>query len=726
MKNEQWFANCPKGLESLLLHELQTLGAESVRETVAGCAFVGPLAVAYRVALWSRLANRVLLPIAELAYSETDSKLTFLKDLVWEDYLPVGRSFAIDFSGESRAIRNTQYGAQVCRDAISDRFREMSLARPNGMRKGADVQFQVRMRKGKLKVSLDFAGCSLHQRGYRREAGGAPLKENLAAALLLRADWPAMASRGGALVDPMCGSGTLLLEGAMMAADIAPGLARQRWGFEQQSWHNKAQWQALVKDAQGRAERGRTRELPEIRGYDADKKVLFKAQANIDRAGLSGQVRVAHKALDKLKKPTHKSLPDGLVICNPPYGERLGDRKELPALYRLLGDTLLAEFGGWKAAIFTADKALGKAMGVRSSKQYALFNGALPSTLLLFDLIEEQRMSHPPAVDVDSISDTAGEEGPQELSSGAQMFANRMRKNLQQTDRWARKQGLECYRVYDADMPEYAVAVDRYGSALHVAEYRAPVGVDESAAERRLAEIKQVLPQVTDCTSIHYKRRQRQRGAQQYEKTGRKGEYVPVREGAAALLVNLEDYLDTGLFLDHRPLRLRLGVEARDKDFLNLYCYTGTATVHAALGGARTTTSVDMSNTYLDWAGKNLAANRLAAGEVHRLVRADCQVWLEQQSEQYDLILLDPPSFSNSKRMEDSFDVQRDHPGLIGASMACLRQDGQLYFSNNLRSFKLEAELEERYSIEDISRSTIDFDFKRKPRIHRCWRISHK
>jgi 23S rRNA (guanine2445-N2)-methyltransferase / 23S rRNA (guanine2069-N7)-methyltransferase len=716
MNKRHWFASCPRGLENLLLQELPTLGAAAVRETIAGVYFEGELSVAYRAALWTRLANRILLQLAEFPVTDSDSMHRALLQLPWREYLPEGRTFFIDFTGQNRDIRNTQYGAQVAKDAIVDHFREQGHARPDVAKRDADVRFQLRLGKGKLNVALDFVGSSLHQRGYRREAGGAPLKENLAAALLLRAGWPAMCEQGGALIDPMCGSGTLLLEGAMMAADMAPGLWRKHWGFENQEWHNEAQWQALRKDAQARAERGLAVELPEIRGYDADAKVIQKAEANIERAGLEGRVRVSCKPLAYLKKPTHKPIESGLVICNPPYGERLGEREQLPALYRELGDALLREFPGWSAAILTADKELGMATGLRSSKQYALYNGALPSTLLLFDLTEENRRQ-PRSGDSET-----------ELSDGAQMFANRLRKNLQQADRWARKQGVSCYRVYDADMPEYAVAIDRYGPALHVAEYKAPAGVDPKAAERRLREVAQVLPGVTgvDTADIHYKQRQRQRGKQQYQKTGLSGRMQEVQEGRTRLLVNLTDYLDTGLFLDHRPLRLRLAAEAAGKDFLNLYCYTATASVHAAVNGANTTTSVDLSNTYLDWARKNFAANDLAPGEVHRFVRADARAWLQEEEGLYDLILLDPPSFSNSKRMEGNFDVQRDHVGLVELALARLREGGVLYFSNNLRSFKLDPGLAEIMEIEDISASTIDFDFRRKPKIHRCWRITQK
>ena len=719
MDSKQWFASCPRGLEGLLAHEIASFGADAVRETVAGCSFEGPLAVAYRAALWSRLANRILLPLGDYPASDPGELHAALLGVKWEDWLPEGLRFVVAFTGTSGSIRNTQYGAQVVKDAVLDRFREQGLRRPEVDRRRPDVRFQARLQRGRLALSLDFAGASLHQRGYRSEAGGAPLKENLAAALLLRADWPGIAARGGALIDPMCGSGTLLIEAAMMAADIAPGLLRERWAFEKQAWHNAAQWRAIRSDADTRAERGRSATLPEIRGYDASRKMVDKAQANIRRAGLDRAVRVSCKPLSALKRPSHRPIDHGLVLSNPPYGERLGEVEELKPLYREWGERVLEEFPGWRGGLLTTEKELGMATGLRSDRRYSLYNGSLACTLLLFDLVPESRLRPR------QLPATGGDDKPG-LTAGAEMFANRIRKNQQQLGKWLRREGHSCYRVYDADMPEYAVAVDRYGDRLHVAEYRAPKSVSADAAERRMGEVRAALPVATGVAAdlIFYKVRERQRGVSQYEASGEQGEFIEVAEGRARLLVNLSAYLDTGLFLDHRPLRLRIAAEAADKDFLNLFCYTASASVHAALGGARTTTSVDLSNTYIDWAGRNLALNGLV-GDSHQLVRADCRTWLADCTEDYDLILLDPPSFSNSKRMEGSFDVQRDHAMLLHDCIARLRPGGILYFSNNLKSFQLDEKLIESGRFEDISTATIDVDFRRNPGIHRCWRYEH-
>ncbi|QIB67769.1 bifunctional 23S rRNA (guanine(2069)-N(7))-methyltransferase RlmK/23S rRNA (guanine(2445)-N(2))-methyltransferase RlmL [Kineobactrum salinum] len=711
-------------MEGLLAAELSALGAQQARKTVAGVYFEGALVTGYRACLWSRLANRILLPLTRFPGQDADALYQGLLQVDWGAIMRPEQTFSIDFSGESTAIRNTQFGAQRSKDAIVDWFQQRSGRRPSVERRDPDLRFNVRLSRQGIMLALDMAGGSLHQRGYRLQAGAAPLKENLAAAILLRADWPGMAARGGALIDPMCGAGTLLLEGAMMAADIAPGLQRRHYGFERWQGHNAAQWQALVSDARGRAERGLRATLPEIRGYDADPQVVRRAQENIARAGLETVVRVSCKPLSELKKPTHKPLPHGLLVCNPPYGERLGDKASLQYLYRQLGETMLREFAGWQAAVFTADSELGRATGLRSHKQYKLWNGALASAVLLFDL-DNNRLSeqHPgPAAATATAAEPASEP---RLSPGAEMFGNRLRKNRRRLASWIKREGIDCYRVYDADMPEYAVAVDIYAGQVHVAEYQAPREVDPEAAAQRLAEVRAALPQALAVApdAVVYKTRQRQRGDQQYRKQADSGEMLTVQEGQARLLVNLRDYLDTGLFLDHRPLRLRLAREAKGKDFLNLFCYTGSATVHAALGGARSTTSVDLSNTYLGWLRKNLAHNGLDESR-NRVLRADCMEWLGNCEQQFDLVLLDPPSFSNSKKLNDSFDVQRDHAALLNAAMAVLRPGGVLYFSNNRRGFRLDPSVQETWECVDISRETLDPDFQRNPRVHSCWRCT--
>ena len=316
------------------------------------------------------------------------------------------------------------------------------------------------------------------------------------------------------------------------------------------------------------------------------------------------------------------------------------------------------------------------------------------------------------------------------------MFANRLRKNQRHLARWARREGVTCYRVYDADLPEYAVAIDRYEEWVHVQEYQAPKTIDPQQAAARLADVVAVVPAVLEVAPerVVVKVRSRQRGNEQYRRRGEGGTAVEVQEGGLRFLVNLTDYLDTGLFLDHRLVRARIRELAGGRRFLNLFAYTGSATVYAAAGGALATTSVDLSRAYLDRAADNLVLNGFMTAEEgggHNLVRADCMEWLGTQTSlprgeraPYGLILLDPPTFSNSKRMEGILDVQQDHVRLIRSAAGLLDDDGVLLFSTNSRRFVLDVAALTDLVVDDITRSTVPPDFARNPRVHRCWSIT--
>ncbi|MEM6775333.1 MAG: bifunctional 23S rRNA (guanine(2069)-N(7))-methyltransferase RlmK/23S rRNA (guanine(2445)-N(2))-methyltransferase RlmL [Pseudomonadota bacterium] len=724
-KPRRWLATCPRGVSNLLAQEVRDAGGERVEELAQGVAFHGSRASMYRLCLWSRVASRVLLSVGEGAAGNADELYATLLEMPWESLLAAKVSFSVAFSGSNAELRNTRFGAQRCKDAVLDRFRARGL-RPPDVRPGtADVGISVRLRERQVDVAVDMAGESLHRRGYRRGTGVAPLKENLAAAMLLRAGWPALASEGAALIDPLCGSATLLVEGALMALDRAPALERERFGFMGWHGHEAVQWEALRAEARARAERGARGDVPEIRGYDADPRVIRRAQENIAAAGLSRVVRVSVKALNEVSRPTHRPMARGLLICNPPYGKRIGEAPNLPLLYRRLGKLMHDEFSGWEAAILAPEPDFARATGLRSHRNHRLYNGRIPVGLYRFTLINNRLADPAPA----PTAAAAPEQAPalvKEEEAGAEMLANRLRKNRQRLSRWLKRSGTSCYRLYDADLPEYAVAIDVYNGWLHVAEYRAPPQVPQDKAALRLNTVRAVLPETlgVPASQVVYKRRERQRGSQQYGRRDERGELLTVSEGRARLLVNLHDYLDTGLFLDHRPLRLRIAEEAHGKRFLNLFCYTGTATVHAALGGARESLSIDLSNTYLRWLEKNLNLNGLSP-QRHETFRGDVLAWLKDSERQFDLLLLDPPSFSNSSGLDSDFDVQRDHAALIKASMGRLAGDGVLYFSNNRRRFRLDDEVSERFAVEDITRSTLDPDFPRSPPPHRCWRIRH-
>jgi len=716
----QFMASSPRGLADLLAQELGSFGALDVRERSAGVAFAGTLEVAYRACLESRIANRVFLELAQLDAPDAQTFYARLREIDWSSHLAPGATLACDFSGRHPAITHTHFGALKLKDAIVDTLREATGTRPDVNAERPDVRVHAHARGEHITVSLDLSGESLHRRGYRGAQGEAPLKENVAAGVLLRSGWPEFASQGAPFLDPMCGSGTFVIEAALIAAAHAPGLLRSYFGFVGWRGHDAALWARIREEASARSLLKNPPPLS-VRGHDRDPAALAHAQANAKRAGVLGLVHLEVRPL-AAAAPAEGAGP-GLLCVNPPYGVRLQDLEAARATHRELGTVLRERFHGWTAAILTAPE-IGRELGIRAHRTHTLWNGALECRLLRLK-VEPQSLREPGRLaraDVDVAA-----------SPGAQMFANRLAKNLKRVAGWARRQEISCYRLYDADMPEYAFVLDHYRtlepeeSWLYVQEYAAPPEIELEALRRRRREALSALTPVTGVPAerICLRIRRRTRGNEQYEKVAERGRFHIVSESGLKLRVNFEDYLDTGLFLDHRITRARLREAAAGKRFLNLFAYTGTATVYAVAGGAAASTSVDLSRTYLAWARENLALNGLEGPE-HQLVQADCRTWLEDPArarERYDLIFLDPPTFSNSKRMEGVLDVERDHPQLIDACARLLAPEGVLVFSTNAQRFRLDGALAERYAVRDISAATLPQDFERNPRIHRCFEV---
>ena len=718
-----FLATCPAGVGVYLAQELEGLGARQIVERPIGVSFGGGIGLGYRACLWSRMANRIILQLGAAPASSGDELYEATRGIDWTAHLGANGSLLVDFAGRSADIRNAQFGAQRIKDAIVDQFREKGLGRPSVDLKQPDVRVYARLSKGRLILGIDLSGESLHRRGYRLDGGVAPLRENIAAAALWAAGWPERSQRGEALLDPMCGSATLLLEGALMALDRAPGLSRQRFGFHGWVGHDEDQWRAVRSDAEERAVAVPANQL-EIRGYDGDMQAVRRCQDNIGRLGLEDIVRIRCKDLAMVSRPTHRDLSRGVLVTNPPWGERMGQKDALPHLYNALGERMSEEFDNWLAVVLTSDLSLGKALGLRANKRHRFHNGRLDLHCLQFQLGAENRFR--------TLQQEAGHgsEGqstvPRVLSQGGQMVANRLRKNLKRLTPWLRREDVTCYRVYDADIPEYAAAIDVYEGRLHIAEYAAPKEIPEQKAAERFAQLVEGAREVFEvgaAEEIAVKQRLRQKGRDQYQRLETTRERIVVREGRVKVLVNLHDYLDTGLFLDHRPLRAWLGREANGGHFLNLFSYTGVATLHAALGGATTSTSIDSSATYLDWFNANLALNGLSDRQ-HRGVRADVRDWLSEETRTYDLIMVDPPSFSNSKGQAD-FDVQRDHLSLLELAMARLSDGGVLYFSSNHRKFVLDPAVQQTWQVQDVTQGSIPEDFSRNQRIHACWRLTH-
>ncbi len=739
-------ATCARGMESLLANELVDLLAQDV---VAGDRIVHFSAspeIVYRVLLGTRLANRVLLPVCEVSAKTADDLYHELCAVDWSPYINPDISLCVDFIGESNTFRNSMFGAQRVKDALVDSTRD-GTRRASVAKDNPDIRFNAvllndsghansHMHSEYVQVAVDLGNGSLHRRGYRQEAGEAPLKETLAAAMLVRAGWPAIAKLGGALFDPFCGSGTFLIEAALMAANIAPGTYRQQWGVAQCPWHDEALWHSLRKEARNKLLNVGSADLPKIAGSDVLTTVIKKARANITRAGLSEYISIEAEHANDSQPPRAKS---GLLICNPPYGERLDNDPDLIGLYACLGEKMGA-MHGWQGAILTSDKLYAQAIGLRSYKSYRFDNGAIPCRLYLFELNEKNHFKPVLAVQKETVV------LPAVLSESAQMLYNRLHKNQQKLASWLARSGVSCYRLYDADLPEYAFAIDVYQNSdneeisVHLQEYAPPKTIDEQAARRRREEAQLAVSAAFNLPlrRVVLKSRERQRGDNQYqkntnnkkklshtaEKTQEKVPF-PALENTKFFWIDLHSYLDTGLFLDTRPVRSFLAEITQGKHFLNLFCYTASASVYAAESGALSSLSIDMSATYIDWARRNFIANGIDTRK-HKLLTDDCLQWLNIATEKFDVIYLDPPTFSNSKKMQCTLDIQRDQVELIGAALDLLNDDGVLVFVTNHQRFKLEQEAftENGWHVKNMSAQTIDKDFQRSQKIHQCWLIS--
>ena len=504
MTQFNFFATTPKGLELLLVEELRALGAINPSEKLAGVTFTATLNTAYQACLWSRLANRILLTLVQVPAATPEALYAGAQSIQWDKHIHPEGTLAVHFVSNQSAITHTLYGAQKVKDAIVDQIRETHGVRPTVDRMRPDVCVYVHVYRDIASICIDLSGESLHKRGYRLAGGAAPLKENLAAGILLRAGWPAIAKEGGSLMDPMCGSGTLLIEGALMAGDVAPGLLRSYFGLTGWKQHQAALWQKLIEEAKQRRAQG-IKNIPVIVGYDQDPAAIKIAFENIERAGMRGLIHVEKRELANFV-PKQNAHP-GLIVTNPPYGERLGEVEALKPLYTELGDRFKQACAGWQAAVFTGNPDLGKVMGVRSRKQYALFNGTLPCKLLLFDLQAENFIDRSPAAENERRVRAASRALASEaVSEALQMFLNRVRKNYKHARKQAQHQELTSYRIYDADLPDYPFAIDVTEKGVFVMEYEAPREIHKQKVVRKQQEILSALPELlgVSASEIHF------------------------------------------------------------------------------------------------------------------------------------------------------------------------------------------------------------------------------
>lgn len=704
----RFVSTCSSGLEKLICDEIGGWEGQEIRPGRGVVSWNGSLESGYRACLWSRFASRILLEIAEVEAVDENSLYEQARGVAWESLFSLDTTFAVDCTLSAGShFKHSKFAALRVKDAIVDRFRERHGRRPDVQVKRPDIRFNVYAAPDSVLLFIDLSGESLHRRGYRTSGGCAPLKETLAAAVVSLSGW----RKEETLVDPMCGSGTLLIEAALMISDSAPGLGRTFFGMKGWKGHDEPLWSRLVSEAIQTEGQGEGREWPPIIGFDADPEAVRAARKNIKQAGLGDRIIIHHGEF--LNLPSIKQK--GLLICNPPYGERLSEKQLVKYLYRAFGSRLRSSFSGWKIALFTSNPDLADMVGMKWRDSIRLYNGPLSCRLFVGDNNMVPRDTF--RWSIASI---------EEIAEGID-FANRLRKNLKQVLAWALKNHVECFRIYDRDLPEYNVSIDLYGKWVHVQEYAPPKTIDAATAARRFKEVLKILRSILSVgrDRIFIKTRKRQKRKSQYEKNkGGQGTLFEVHEGNCTFLVNFTDYLDTGLFLDHRNTRALIGRLAKGARFLNLYGYTGSATVCAALGGARSTTTVDLSRTYLQWARMNYCLNGMFV-ENHPLIQMDCLDWLAKDRGTYDLIFVDPPTFSNTRSKARVFNIQKEHVSLITLAMQRLSRSGLLLFSTNFRSFRLDSELLELFDCLNMSNKTLPKDFKRNARVHQCWQIRH-
>lgn len=701
MTSHSFFVTASRGVVGLLEAELYALGAKVVRPAPAGLRVRGPLSFGYRICLWSRCASRVILHLQDLTIDGVDDLHRAALALPWEDHVAPDGTLAVDVIAQGEVVTHSRYAAQRIKDGIVDRMRERFATRPSVDLEAPDLRISAYVRGRGCSLGIDLSGTPLHRRGWRPEQGPAPLKETLAAALLLHGGWPERAAAGEVLLDPLCGVGTIAIEGACIAEDRAPALQRGHFGFTHWRGHDADAWAELHREAEARAKDGAA-STARVVACDADPEAIVRARANAERAGVAKRIHFERRPLHELQVPEGP----GLLCTNPPYGARMGDEAAVRKVYVELASTIARLPGpssSWGVRIIAAETAPIELLGLPLADAPTVDNGPIACRIL--GAGERGQVDAAPAIHV-------RDDG---------VFAARLRKNLRKLEPWARRFGVEAYRLYDSEIPGYHAILDRYGDRAHLQEYQPPKHIDPAlAAERVRIMVDAAIAELgIPREHVHVKRRRPQTGGNQYGRFDGHGEEHPVREGEHRFLVNLTDYLDTGLFIDHRALRRMVAGLAPGRRVLNLFGYTGAISVVAAKAGGRTTT-VDLSNTYLEWAQRNFVLNGIDVRK-HELVRADCLVWLERAREHYDLVVCDPPSYSKSKGMDRTLEIQRDHVELVRACIARLAPDGVLLFSTNKRGFVLDTEA--LPGLVEITAKTLDPDVRREPPPHRAWRL---
>ena len=797
LKNQTFdlIAACAFGLEAVVRRELEQMGISSTIGESGRIHFKGDAATVCQANLWLRTADRILIRVAEFPAADFDALFETTKQITWGELLPGDAAFPVT----GRSIKSTLTSVPACQRAVK-RAMVDALRRDHQTTElpetGSEYKVDVAILKDVATLTIDTTGRSLHRRGYRTHISQAPLKETLAAAMVLLSYWRS----GRPLLDPFCGSGTIPIEAARIGRNMAPGLDRD---FACEAWTEfpSEAWQ----DAREAADAAILAPLEEkLQGSDIDPRVLRAARENAERAGVAADI---HFQAAPMESVTSKRR-FGCLITNPPYGQRVGRDYDLEFLYQTIPN-VLRKLPTWSHYFLTAFPAFEYTMGRQADRRRKLYNGRIECTYFQYhgpkpvvgkgpeqknqtaepaaksapesttsgasiwptentepetgskdsssadenSSVTDSSVEQSSSVDESPATGNTSQDVPQKAHSDnsppaakpyihaagdaafghlgdkayvqAELFAARLKKRAKHLRRWPTKRGITCFRLYERDVPEIPLIVDRYEDQLHITEYERPHDRDPAQHANWLDLMVQTAGATLDVppTHVHFKSRLRQRGKTQHQKVAQTNERMEIHEGGLKFLVNLKDYVDTGLFLDHRVTRQMVKDIAGSTNFLNLFAYTGSFSVYAAAGGAQQTTTVDLSKAYLDWAWENMRLNGFK-GNQHRFVANDVAQFIreEPQVETYDLVVLDPPTFSNSKRTENDWNVQKDAIPLIGELLPLVKPGGVIYFSTNFRRFKFDETALPLKEIHEISKQTVPEDYRNR-RIHRCWRL---
>jgi len=703
------------GLEAVVSREIVAMGYESRIIQPGRILFEGDENAICQANIWLRGAERVLVRLG--AFEAVDFGQLFDRTfaLPWEEWVPPDAEFPV----KGRSIKSQLSSVPACQKIVKKAIVE-KLKKAHGVDRldetGPRVTIEVALLEDLATLTIDTSGTGLHKRGYRTLSGPAPLRETLAAAMVMLSFW----QPDRQLIDPFCGTGTIPIEVAMIGRNIAPGLNRS---FAAEAWPRIES--KLWETTRGQARRSIQPELPlRIIGTDADEKVLSLARYHAKKAGVEKDIHF--QCCDFTQLTSKKQF--GCVICNPPYGERIGEQTDVQKIYTSIPD-VLRRLQTWSHYILTSNPNFEQLVGQKADRRRKLYNGRIECTYFQF-------YGPKPGTRIAEVQSATSEQASDncraafggllpESTRQANEFANRLIKLARHLRRWPTRRGITCYRLYDRDIPEIPLIIDRYEECLHITEYERPHSRSAAQHADWLDMMVETAGRVLDVPSekVFLKRRKQQKGTTQHERYANEERTFDVSEGGLLFRVNLSDYVDTGLFLDHRITRSMVRDRAKGTNFLNLFGYTGAFTVYAASGGAITTTTVDLSKTYIDWLGQNMSLNGFG-DQSHRFIRSDVVTFMKQHDPEptYNLAVVDPPTFSNSKEIEHFWDIQRDYSTLLNRLIKFMRPGGLIFFSTNFRRFKFDEGQIKAASIREITRQTIPEDFRNK-RIHRCWQI---